>query len=111
MRVLAAPALKPYVTSFVTPDEAASRQQLIEYMQSAGNSICHLMGTCRMGEDDGAVVDSRLRVRGIEGLRVVDASGQSALTAEHRRRVKLATEGTRQWQPTKRTINPFWALL
>ncbi len=44
-----------------------------EIRRNAGNYF-HVAGTCRMGEDDGAVVDSRLRVRGIDGLRVADAS-------------------------------------
>ena len=48
--------------------------QLSDYLRSNAQSMYHPVGTCRMGGDSGAVVDARLRVRGLEGLRVVDAS-------------------------------------
>lgn len=47
---------------------------LIEYCRASGLSLLHPVGSCKMGIDGAAVVDPRLRVRGIEGLRVVDAS-------------------------------------
>ena len=49
-------------------------------MRQTGRTIYHMVGTCRMGEDPMAVVDSRLRVRGLEGLRVIDASVMPAVT-------------------------------
>ena len=49
-------------------------EQLIELLRRRTDTIYHPIGTCRMGNDEGAVVDSQLRVHGIEGLRVVDAS-------------------------------------
>jgi choline dehydrogenase-like flavoprotein len=51
-----------------------SDEQLIELLRQRTDSIYHPVGTCRMGNDEGAVVDSQLRVHGIQGLRVVDAS-------------------------------------
>jgi len=51
-----------------------------EYAQSQGTTIYHPVGTCKMGEDPMAVVDSRLRVHGIDGLRVIDASVMPTVT-------------------------------
>jgi choline dehydrogenase len=50
-----------------------------EYLHKAANTFCHPSGTCKMGQDAMAVVDERLRVRGIESLRVIDASIMPAL--------------------------------
>ncbi len=47
---------------------------MAEHVRSNVQTLYHPVGTCRMGEDPMAVVDCRLRVRGTEGLRVVDAS-------------------------------------
>ncbi|MCY1389274.1 Alcohol dehydrogenase [acceptor] [compost metagenome] len=49
-------------------------EQLIEVLRQRTDTIYHPVGTCKMGSDEMAVVDSQLRVHGIEGLRVVDAS-------------------------------------
>ena len=54
-------------------------EQAAEYVRTIGSTVYHPCGTCRMGEDDGAVVDSQLRVRRIDGLRVVDASVMPAM--------------------------------
>ena len=54
---------------------------IYHFMQDTGNSAHHQGGTCKMGRDDAAVVDERLRVRGIERLRVVDASVMPHLTS------------------------------
>ena len=59
--------------------EIASDEQIADYVRKIGSTVYHPCGTCRMGEDEGAVVDSQLRVRGIGGLRVVDASVMPAM--------------------------------
>lgn len=74
-RILAAPALKPFVAEEVDPGAKVSTdEELLEFCRQRGSTIYHPTSTCRMGDDPLAVVDRRLRVRGLEGLRVVDAS-------------------------------------
>ncbi|MCY1439659.1 Alcohol dehydrogenase [acceptor] [compost metagenome] len=51
-----------------------SDEQLIGVLRQRTDSVYHPVGTCKMGSDEMAVVDDRLRVQGIEGLRVIDAS-------------------------------------
>jgi choline dehydrogenase-like flavoprotein len=52
----------------------STSDQVVEYARSLGSGIYHAVGSCAMGPSDDDVVDDRLRVRGVEGLRVVDAS-------------------------------------
>lgn len=55
-------------------DASASDAALIEYVRATAETEYHPVGTCKMGSDETAVVDERLRVHGVMGLRVVDAS-------------------------------------
>jgi choline dehydrogenase len=74
-RLVATPSFAPYVKEEYRPGrEVESDEQVLEAIRNTGSSGYHPVGTCRMGSDAGAVVDPALRVRGIEGLRVVDAS-------------------------------------
>ena len=74
-RILAAPALKPFVVGEVEPGpKITSDEEILNFCRQRGSTVYHPTSTCRMGNDPLAVVDQRLRVRGIEGLRVVDAS-------------------------------------
>jgi choline dehydrogenase len=74
-KILAAPALKPYCVNEVYPgSEKTSDEDLLDFCRKTGSTVYHPTSTCRMGNDPLAVVDQRLRVRGIEALRVVDAS-------------------------------------
>ena len=74
-KILAAPALKPFVTEEVEPGpKISSDEDILNFCRQRGSTVYHPTSTCRMGNDPLAVVDQRLRVRGIEGLRVVDAS-------------------------------------
>ncbi len=74
-KILRAPALARYVVEEVDPgDKVTSDEALLAYCRARGTTIYHPTSTCRMGNDPLAVVDQRLRVRGIDGLRVIDAS-------------------------------------
>ena len=66
---------------FAPGPEAASDEALMEVARSTGTTVFHPTSTCRMGSDSTAVVDQRLRVKGLEGLRIVDASVMPALVS------------------------------
>ena len=73
--ILAQDAFAAYRGEEIFPGrDTGSDAELATFIQRKAETIYHPVGTCRMGNDDAAVVDSELRVRGIEGLRVVDAS-------------------------------------
>ena len=80
-KIFAAPALAQHSKGEIQPGpDLKSDADLLAYARRAGNTLYHPVGTCKMGEDPRAVVDSRLRVRGITGLRVIDASVMPTLT-------------------------------
>jgi len=73
--LLAQPAFAPYRAGEMFPGEAARSDAEIEaFCRAKAETIYHPIGTCRMGSDPDAVVDPQLRVNGVKGLRVVDAS-------------------------------------
>jgi len=74
-RLAATRALSPYIAGEHRPgSDVASDHDLLEFARNYGQTIFHPSGTCKMGSDPMAVVDAQLRVRGVEGLRVVDCS-------------------------------------
>jgi choline dehydrogenase-like flavoprotein len=74
-RILLAPVFDKYRGEVVMPSEDVQTDAQFEnYIREACSTVFHPVGTCRMGRDEMAVVDERLRVRGIDGLRVADAS-------------------------------------
>jgi choline dehydrogenase len=74
-RILNAPALKPFVVDEVDPGAKVSTDaELLDFCRDRGSTIYHPTSTCRMGNDALAVVDQRLKVKGLDGLRVVDGS-------------------------------------
>jgi choline dehydrogenase len=80
-KIFAAPPLARHSAMETMPGpEVKSEQALLDFMRQAGMNLHHPVGTCRMGEDPMAVVDSRLRVHGISGLRVIDASIMPTVT-------------------------------
>lgn len=74
-RIVNAPALAPLIQEEHEPGvQHQTDAELLEYARNRATTIYHPTGTCKMGHDDMAVVDDRLRVHGLEGLRVADAS-------------------------------------
>ena len=68
-------ALAPYRLERVAPTpDATSDEALMDYIRHNASTVYHPVGTCKMGADAQAVVDDRLRVHGVDGLLVADAS-------------------------------------
>jgi len=83
-KVAAQPALVAFIDSEIVPGPGvATEGELLEYVRKSATTIFHPSGTCKMGRDDDdmAVLDTRLRVRGVSNLRVVDASVMPSLVS------------------------------
>ena len=74
-RIFNTDTLKPLLgEEYEASRNAKSDDEIKSFIRQTAETIYHPVGTCKMGHDDMAVVDARLRVRGVEGLRVIDAS-------------------------------------
>lgn len=79
-RLMDQPALKPWLVKEVAPGpDFETDDEIIEAFFKSGSTAFHVSGTCRMGADASSVVDPELRVRGVEGLRVIDTSVMPSL--------------------------------
>ena len=80
--VMTAPAMAPLqVTEMAPGRDRDTDEEIIDWVKGAAETTYHPVGTCKMGSDAQAVVDARLRVHGIAGLRVADASIMPTLTS------------------------------
>ena len=81
-RIAAAPPLAGYIVREEFPGEGVRTDaELLDVVRQTGETVFHPTSTCRMGTDAESVVDSQLRVRGLAGLRVVDASVMPAVVS------------------------------
>ncbi len=81
-RLFQARALAPYLVGEILPGaNVDSDDELLHYARETGSTVFHATCTCKMGQDPMAVVDDQLRVHGLEGLRVIDASVMPSVTS------------------------------
>jgi choline dehydrogenase len=81
-QILAQPAIAEVSHGECWPGpEIATDTQIDQFIAETGSTVHHPVGTCRMGTDENAVLDEELRVRGVDGLRVADASIMPSLTS------------------------------
>src|SRR4029077_17047776 len=80
--IMTAPAMAPLQLTEVAPGaERTTDDEILEWVKKAAETTYHPVGTCKMGTDPMAVVDAQLRVHGIAGLRIADASILPTLTS------------------------------
>jgi choline dehydrogenase len=81
-RIFRAPAMARYIAEEIEPGAQCDNDvELLDFIRRRCSTTYHPVSTCRMGQDEKAVVDERLRVRGFAGLRVVDASIMPAVVS------------------------------
>lgn len=80
-RILQAPPLAEVSAGEALPERAENDDDLMAFIRQRTATIYHPVGTCRMGSDETSVVDPQLRLRGVDGLRVVDASVMPQVTS------------------------------
>lgn len=81
-RLAAEPLLKPFIVHELTPGpQVESDEEILAAVRRLGQTAFHVAGTCRMGADRDAVLDPQLKVRGVEGIRVVDTSVMPCLVS------------------------------
>jgi choline dehydrogenase len=81
-RLFAAPALARYAIGEIQPGrDVESDEALLDYLRRTGSTVFHATCTCKMGRDPLAVVDAELKVHGLDGLRVIDASVMPTVTS------------------------------
>ena len=74
IEIMQSNAFAPYRKAILTPPDRSSDEAILFHIQKQMETVYHPVGTCKMGSDEMAVVDSALRVHGVENLRVIDAS-------------------------------------
>ena len=80
--IMTAPAMTAFQVSEVVPGaDRTTDDEILDWVKKAAETTYHPVGTCKMGSDPMAVVDAQLRVHGIAGLRVADASIMPTLTS------------------------------
>jgi len=80
--IMTAPAMTPLQVSEIAPGtDRDTDDEILDWVKAAAETTYHPVGTCKMGSDAMAVVDAQLRVHGIDGLRVADASIMPTLTS------------------------------
>ncbi len=74
-KIFSAPLLDEFRDEELLPgDSVQTDDEILDYIRREAISVFHPVGTCKMGHDELAVVDERLRVQGVRGLRIADAS-------------------------------------
>ncbi|GAA4263843.1 hypothetical protein GCM10022255_112060 [Dactylosporangium darangshiense] len=72
--IAATKAMRPYVKREVAPGRALKGHELVDFVRNGATTYFHSSGACRMGKDDRAVVDAKLRVNGVHNLRIADST-------------------------------------